>query len=113
MANLCYGCMKDTHGEHECPHCGFSQDTVQASPFLPLGTKLENGRYTVGKVLDNRSDSARYIGYDNKKEKAVSIREFLPKDLFSRSENSLVVTVEKANIKKFNELKQQFIDVGN
>lgn len=113
MADLCYGCMKDTHGEHECPHCGFSQDTVQTSPFLPLGTKLENGRYTVGKVLDNRSDSARYIGYDNKKEMAVSIREFLPKDLFSRSENSSVVTVEKANIKKFSELKQQFIDVGN
>lgn len=113
MADLCYGCMKDLHGEQTCPSCGFSQDAVQASPFLPLGTKLENGRYTVGKVLDNRSDSARYIGYDNKTNKIVTIREFLPKDLFTRSENSAVVTVSKGNGKKFNALKQQFIQLGN
>ncbi len=113
MADLCYGCMKDTHGEQECPHCGFSQDSVQASPFLPLGTKLDKDRYTIGRVLDNRSDSARYIGYDNKKEKIVTIREFLPKDLFTRSENSSVVTVEKGCNKKFNSLKQQFINVGS
>ena len=113
MADLCYGCMKDLHGEQTCPNCGFSQDAVQASPFLPLGTKLENDRYIVGKVLDNRSDSARYIGYDVKTNKIVTIREFLPKDLFSRSENSAVVTVKKGNSKKFNALKQQFMQLGN
>ena len=113
MADLCYGCMKDLHGEQTCPNCGFSQDAVQVSPFLPLGTKLENDRYIVGKVLDNRSDSARYIGYDEKANKIVTIREFLPKDLFSRSENSAVVTVKKGNGKKFNELKQQFMQLGN
>lgn len=113
MADLCYGCMKDLHGEQTCPNCGFSQDAVQASPFLPLGTKLENDRYIVGKVLDNRSDSARYIGYDEKTNKIVTIREFLPKDLFSRSENSAVVTVKKGNGKKFNTLKQQFMQLGN
>lgn len=113
MADLCYGCMKDLHDEQVCPNCGFSQDSVQASPFLPLGTKLENDRYTVGKVLDNRSDSARYIGYDNKTNKIVTIREFLPKGLFSRSESSAVVTVSKNNSKKFNALKQQFMQLGN
>ena len=113
MADLCYGCMKDTHGEQTCPNCGFSQDAVQASPFLPLGTKLENDRYTVGKVLDNRSDSTRYIGYDNKTNKIVTIREFSPKDLFTRSENSAVITVSKGNGKKFNALKQQFMKLGN
>lgn len=112
MADLCYGCMKDTHGEQVCPHCGFSQDSVQASPFLPLGTQLENDRYTVGKILDNRSDSARYIGYDNKKEKVVTIREFLPKDLFRRSENSLAITVNKGCGKRFNALKHEFMELG-
>ncbi|MEE0061155.1 MAG: protein kinase, partial [Acutalibacteraceae bacterium] len=113
MADLCYGCMKELHDEQVCPHCGFSQDAVQASHFLPLGAKLENNRYIVGKVLDNRSDSARYIGYDQKRKKTVTIREFLPKDLFTRSENSAVVTVKKENGKKFNALKQQFMQVGN
>lgn len=113
MADLCHGCMKDLHNEQVCPHCGFSQDAVQASPFLPLGTLLGNDRYVVGKILDNRSDSARYIGYDKKADKPVIIREFLPKDLFTRSENSVVVTVSKGNGKKFNALKQQFMQVGN
>ncbi|MEE0264253.1 MAG: PASTA domain-containing protein [Acutalibacteraceae bacterium] len=113
MADLCYGCMKELHDEQVCPHCGFSQDAVQASHFLPLGAKLENDRYIVGKVLDNRSDSARYIGYDQKRKKTVTIQEFLPKDLFTRSENSAVVTVKKENGKKFNALKQQFMQVGN
>lgn len=113
MADLCYGCMKDTHGEQICPHCGFSKDTVQESPFLPFGTSLENGRYTVGKVLDNRPDSVRYIGYDNKIDKIVAIREFLPLDLFRRSENSSVVTVNKGKDKSFASLKQQFITLGN
>ena len=109
MADLCYGCMKETHGEKVCPHCGFSQDTEQSSPFLPLGALLENDRYTVGKVLDSRSDSTRYIGYDTKAEKTVAIREFLPENLFSRSENSMAVTVNKGCGKKFNALKQRFI----
>lgn len=112
MADLCYGCMKDTHGEQVCPHCGFPQNSEQASPFLPLGTKLENDRYTVGKVLDSRSDSARYIGYDNKTEKVVIIREFLPEKLVERSEGSVVVTVVKSCGKVFNTLKQDFISLG-
>ena len=112
MADLCYGCMKDTHGEQICPHCGFSQDTEQFSPFLPLGTGLENDRYTVGKVLDTRSDSVRYIGYDNKTEKIVEIREFLPENLIRRTEGSSVVTVKKGCSGKFNALKDSFADIG-
>lgn len=112
MADLCYGCMKDTQGEQVCPHCGFSQGSEQASPFLPLGTKLENDRYTVGKVLDSRPDSAKYIGYDNKTNKVVIIREFLPEKLVERSEGSAVVTVGKGCGKVFNSLKQNFISLG-
>ena len=108
MADLCYGCMKDTHGENICPHCGFAQNSQQYSPFLPLGAVLENNRYTVGKMIDSRSDSVRYIGYDNKTEQVVFIREFLPENLFSRSENSLAVTVNKGEGKTFNSLKQKF-----
>lgn len=112
MADLCYGCMKDTHGEQICPHCGFSQDTEQFSPFLPLGTGLENDRYTVGKVLDTRADSVRYIGYDNKAEKIVEIREFLPENLIKRTEGSSVVTVNKGCSGRFNALKEKFTDMG-
>ena len=112
MADLCYGCMKDTHGEQICPQCGFSQDTEQFSPFLPLGTGLENDRYTVGKVLDTRADSVRYIGYDNKAEKIVEIREFLPENLIKRTEGSSVVTVNKGCSGRFNALKEKFTDMG-
>src|SRR5574344_717615 len=94
MSELCVGCMKENNGEAVCPYCKFPKDTLQASPFLPLSTVLKN-RYIVGKLLDNRADSARYIGYDKDKKTKVTIREFLPKDLCSRDDKNLVVPINK------------------
>lgn len=111
MSELCLGCMKENQGEQVCPQCGFSKDAVQASPFLPLGTVLKN-RYLVGKILDNRADSARYMGYDKEEKTAVTIREFLPKGMFSRLEDSTVVTVKEGSEEKFKGLKNDFISLG-
>lgn len=111
MSELCLGCMKENQGENICPQCGFSKDAVQASPFLPLGTVLKN-RYLVGKILDNRADSARYMGYDKERNTAVTIREFLPKGMFSRLEDSTVVTVKEDSEEKFRELKNKFVSLG-
>lgn len=111
MSELCLGCMKENQGEHICPQCGFSKDAVQASPFLPLGTVLKN-RYLVGKLIDNRADSARYMGYDKKEKTAVTIREFLPKGMFSRLEDSTVVTVREGSEERFKQLKNDFIALG-
>src|SRR5574344_877836 len=105
MSELCVGCMKENNGEAVCPYCKFPKDTLQASPFLPLGTVLKN-RYIVGKLLDNRADSARYIGYDKDKKTKVTIREFLPKDLCSRDDKNLVVPINKEYEETFESLRE-------
>lgn len=112
MSELCLGCMKENNGEDICPICHFPKNTLQASPFLPLGTQLRN-RYIVGKVLDNRADSARYIGYDKDKKISVTIREFMPKGMFSRLEGSTVITVNEDCTEDFDNLKNEFTDIAN
>lgn len=91
MPELCYGCMKESSGEKICPNCGFDKNTQQKAPFLPLGKRLQD-RYIVGKILVNSTDSATYIGYDDKNGTVVNIREFLPAGLCTRdsSNDSLV-----------------------
>lgn len=111
MSELCLGCMKELHGEVVCPFCDFPQNAVQASPFLPLGTLLKN-RFIVGKVIDTRADSARYIGYDNSTKKAVTIREFMPRGLFTRLEDSTVVVVSDDSKVAFNSLKEKFVSLA-
>lgn len=108
MSELCLGCMKKNQGEDICPFCNFPKDAVQASPFLPLGTVLKN-RYIVGKVIDYRADSTRYIGYDKEAETAVTIREFMPKGMFTRLEDSTVITVKQDKSAQFNRFKEKFV----
>ncbi|HHZ06135.1 MAG TPA: PASTA domain-containing protein [Clostridiales bacterium] len=111
MSELCLGCMKENDGEDICPFCNFPKDAVQSSPFLPLGTVLKN-KYIVGKVLDNRSDSTRYIGYDKDKKTSVTIREFMPKGMFSRLEGSTVITVNENSTEIFSKLQEQFVSLA-
>lgn len=111
MADLCFGCMKKTQGGMICPSCGFSKDSVQASPFLPLGTVLKN-KYIVGKVLNSRADSVRYIGFDKDTNTKVKIREFLPKDMFTRLEDSTVVTIKGEHEEEFHQLEEKFLQLS-
>lgn len=78
--------MKEGSGKDICPNCGFDKNTQQKAPFLPLGKKLRD-RYVVGKILLNSTDSVTYIGYDEKQEMVVNIREFLPAGLCTRNVN--------------------------
>lgn len=112
MAELCFGCMKKAHEEDICPSCGFSKKAVQASPYLPLGTVLKD-KYIVGKVLDSRADSARYIGYDKDNKTKVQIREFMPKGMFTRLEDSTVIAVNEDCETKFRKLEEKFSEVAS
>ena len=61
---LCKGCMKSLNGEEICPFCGFNQNEKQPSPYLEIGTVLEQ-RYSIGKAIGNNSEGTGYIAYDN------------------------------------------------
>jgi hypothetical protein len=62
--------MKVNNGEAICPYCGFDKNYKQATPYLPLGTKLKNGNYIIGKKVSSNAEGAKYISYS--KDTAVS-----------------------------------------
>lgn len=76
--------MHESSGSDVCPNCGFDKNTQQKAPFLSLGKKLQ-GKYIVGKVVVNSTDSATYIGFDEEKQTVVNICEFLPAGLCTRN----------------------------
>ena len=70
--------MKENDGEQICPHCGFDKNYEQTVPYLPLGTKLQNENYIIGKKIASNAEGARYIAYSNTMHSPVIISEFMP-----------------------------------
>ena len=94
----------------QCPHCGFDTGARQSFPFLPLGSKLEDGRYIVGKKLTSNNESTKYLAYDARRKCSVILREFLPNGLCSRNKetNEIKVRGEKTGVYK--RLLNKFLD---
>ena len=74
MAMLCGNCMKESQVAPVCEHCGYDNSRKNADHFLQIGTVL-HGRYLLGRVLDNRGNYVRYVGYDKRNQETVIIRE--------------------------------------
>ena len=81
----CLGCMREFGDEFDvCPHCGYLVGTEAASKnHLAPGTVLQN-RYTLGKVLGQGGFGITYIAWDQKLERAVAVKEYMPNALASR-----------------------------
>lgn len=107
--NLCYGCMKENNGEQICPHCGFDKDYEQTVPYLPLGTKLQNGNYIIGKKISSNSQGAKYIAYSNTMNSPVIISEFMPAGIGGRSKESNNVVVKNGFDGQYNQLHEDFL----
>ncbi len=99
MSELCLGCMKEYDNGSVCPHCGFSNDSIQSLPFLPLGTVLRD-RYIVGKLLKSNCQGTEYLCFDDELKSPCILREFLPEGICGRSKNSGVNVVVKPEYKE-------------
>lgn len=106
----CLGCMKEIGDETVCPHCGFSKDTPQIAPYLPLHTLVAE-RYLVGKVLSAGGDGVTYMGWDCTRKIAVQIREFLPEQLVSRAQGMHDVQVKRGGELLFHDGLSAFLDL--
>ncbi len=109
---FCYNCMHELTGSNICPKCGYFQETEQPEYCLKPGSLLNN-RYLIGNMISENSEGITYIAYDNVIGSRVEIREYIPLELCSRSQNSaeIVVTQGKESIYKalmsdFSELAQ-------
>lgn len=106
----CLGCMKEIGDAAVCPHCGFSKDTPQIAPYLPLETMVAE-RYLVGKVLSAGGDGVTYMGWDCTRQIAVQIREFLPEQLVSRAQGTDDVQVKRGGELLFHDGLSAFLDL--
>lgn len=91
-----------------CRNCGFNNDSVRDMIYLPLKAVLQN-RYVVGNVISYESDAVTYAGYDTERRAAVTIREFLPKNISNRLEGNFDVHVRERFKKSFVKYKESFI----
>ncbi|MBQ1546503.1 MAG: PASTA domain-containing protein [Clostridia bacterium] len=111
MSKICYGCMNIIEDDDDkCPHCGFDRSIRQSLPFLPLGAKLQDGKYMVGKKLSSNNESTKYIAFDERTESAVTIREFLPNGLCSRAEKDNSIRVRSEKTATYKRLLNKYLD---
>lgn len=108
--HLCMGCMKEIGEVQQCPHCGFHVETMQMAPYLAVRTVIAN-RYLVGKLLEYNGDGATYIAWDINDKKPVTIREFLPDTLATRTIGTKEVTVMSGCELSYRECMADFVEL--
>lgn len=109
MGQLCLGCMKESNGEKICPLCGFDSTTEQPAPFLPLGVKLQDNNYLVGRKIDNNAEGARYIGFSEKMNSPVIIHEFMPAGICGRAKGKTNVVIRSGYEDEYKKLNEKFL----
>ncbi|MEI8393727.1 MAG: protein kinase [Rhodospirillaceae bacterium] len=80
----CPNCFARRGGSTTCPDCGFQEGVTPYSPaHLPPGSWLYN-RYRTGKLLGQGGFGATYIGWDDRLQIKVAVKEFFPVHLVAR-----------------------------
>ncbi|HSW12507.1 MAG TPA: serine/threonine-protein kinase, partial [Solimonas sp.] len=106
----CPGCYAEKGGVAVCPLCGYDESAPRSALFLPHGMIL-GGQFRVGRVLGKPGGfGITYIGWDVHLQQRVAIKEYLPRELATRTAESLEVQVhspaEQAN---FDFGREQFL----
>ena len=71
-----------------CPNCGWDQVYgSQHHGALPLGAKLHDGRYLIGRELGRGGFGITYIGFDSTLQMKVAVKEYCLASVASRVEN--------------------------
>ncbi len=84
---LCMFCMEDNEGQSICPHCGKDANAPLIKNHLKPGEIL-GGRFLVGRAVGQDASGVVYIVYDLRKERALRIREYMPRGVAMRAEGS-------------------------
>ena len=105
--NLCMNCFEPLTAGCICRNCGFDNDSVTDTIFLPRRTILAK-RYIAGNVISIENDSVVYIGYDTERNAVVTIREFLPRGICNRLEGNHDVHVRERYRKNFAGYKESY-----
>ena len=91
----CMGCMltyeETTDGR--CPYCGYAEGTPAKEAYHIQPGSLLNDRYVIGRSIGYGGFGVTYIAWDNKLERRVAIKEYMPSDYATRIPGNLTVTI--------------------
>ncbi len=81
----CPNCFAQMGAVEQCPECRYIDGTTPCSPILLMpGTCLVN-RYRTGKLLGQGGFGATYLGWDERLQIRVAVKEYFPTNLVSRA----------------------------
>ncbi|MBQ0083961.1 MAG: PASTA domain-containing protein [Clostridiales bacterium] len=107
---LCLGCMNDNGGEKVCSICGYEAKNNNDPEFLPVKFWLKE-RYYIGAAHESNGEGVTYIGWDNKDDQIVEIREYFPKGAAVRNSDKSV-GIESGNEFAFNDGIMNFLELN-
>lgn len=108
--NLCANCWNELTEGSVCAECGYDNDTQNDSVYLKTKTIIAD-KYVIGNVLKVESDSVTYSGYDGQLDKPITIREFFPKGIANRFDDSDELHVRQKFVNEFARYKKSFFNL--
>ncbi len=111
LDRLCMGCMEEKGNEETCPFCGYDPSVPVIPSYLPPRTMLHS-RYLVGKLLRYNGESAEYIGFDTQAGVKVTIKEYMPDTLCSRTKDSPVLSVRSNSVAQYKAFMSEFVELN-
>lgn len=111
MEKRCCGCMRMKTQSPLCEHCGYNENIDNLPHQLPINTVLID-RYRVGKVLGQGGFGISYIGWDEKRNIRVAVKEYYPNGVATRdiSRSPVVRCKEEKDKAFFNRNRELFLN---
>lgn len=110
LDNLCANCWEELTEGSVCAECGYDNDIQNDSVYLKTKTVIA-GQYVIGNIIKIESDSVTYSGYDGQLDKSILIREFFPKGIASRFDDSDELHVRQKYVNDFARYKKSFYNL--
>ena len=108
MSRLCFNCMKISESTHICPYCNSSDISARAPYHIKPGSKI-NSRYIVGRSLGEGGFGITYIGFDERLNRRVAIKEYYPSGTANRHSGDNTIIVTQGKSEQFDRGKINFI----
>ena len=109
QARRCMCCMSEVpQGSSECPECGFNGSQHNPDGYLPIGTRLDRGKFLVGGVKKVWMECTDYYGFDIKGNRICTVREYLPAGGTERKSGETAVRPLEGAEKRFRDGLEKF-----
>ncbi len=111
---ICTECLRGTVRNGICPVCGARAEEKRPPSALPLGVKLQSGRYLVGRVLGAGGYGITYTAWDLVQNRHLALKESFPGFACVRSPDGRTVrATDPRRERALNHAKYRFAQESN